>query len=331
MAVEKENLMSISEVYHENTKDRRRLAPIMSNLPQQHGPWYKAFKRHPHKPQVRLEKPIADAGVGADAEADSCADAESDSCADADAGADGVEAARAVVSLADRVNTGDVGRAASTYPKSESCLAAIATPAGMTTSARAAFETILHARRSIRHFSSDPLTLDEINRLMYFSNGITAEMPLSGGGALPLRASPSAGALYPIEFYSVVFSAEGLQPGVYHYDPSGHTLEFLRPGDFRELCYEISHGQEMVRQSSVLIAMTAAFDRTKSKYGERGYRYVLLDAGHALQNLYLESTALGLGCCTIGGFLDDEANRRVGPRRTVGIGCLPGCGGATIC
>lgn len=250
MAVEKESLMSISEVYHENTKDRRRLAPIMSNLPQQHGPWYKAFKRHLHKPQVKLAKPVAE----------------------------GCEAA--------------------TCPLVCQCMSA--------------FDNLAQSRRSVRHFSADPLTLDEVNHLMYFSNGITAEMPLAGGGTLPLRASPSAGALYPIELYPIVFAAQGLEPGVYHYEPGGHTLEFLKQGDFKELCYEISHGQEMVRESAMVVAMVGVFDRTKAKYGERGYRYVLLDAGHLAQNLYLESTVLDLGCCTIGGFLDDEANHLLG-------------------
>jgi SagB-type dehydrogenase family enzyme len=53
-------------------------------------------------------------------------------------------------------------------------------------------------------------------------------------------------------------------------------------------------------------------ERTKWKYRERGYRYIYLDAGHIGQNLYLAAASLGLGCCTIGAFYDDEVNQLIG-------------------
>ncbi|QUL98977.1 MAG: SagB/ThcOx family dehydrogenase [Candidatus Fermentithermobacillus carboniphilus] len=237
MPLPEEDLFSISEIYHENTKDRKRVAPIMSKIPQQQWIWYRAFKKYPHKPRVTMEVPAPSASPG--------------------------------------------------------------------------LEEVIQRRRTIREFSGESLSLEELARLLYFSNGITAKVR-SGDIELPLRASPSAGALYPIELYPVVFSVTGLEEGVYHYNVEDHVLEFLRPGDYREALYEASHRQEMLLLSSVLIVMTAIFGRTKIKYGERGYRYVLLDAGHLAQNLYLESTAQGLGCATIGGFLDDEVNGLLG-------------------
>jgi len=234
----KEDVFSISELYHENTKDREHLAPIMSNIPQQQGPWYRAFRKYPHRPKIRLEIPSPGTSPG--------------------------------------------------------------------------LEEVIQKRRSLRKYTGEPVSLDKLSRLLFFSNGITGRTPVSDDAVLPLRASPSAGALYPIELYPVVLSVEGLEEGVYHYDVEGHALEFLQPGQYKEFFFKASHQQEMVLQSSVLFVMTAIFGRTKIKYGERGYRYVLLDAGHLAQNIYLESTALGLGCATIGGFLDDEVNKLIG-------------------
>lgn len=237
MSLLKEDLFSISEVYHENTKDRPQVAPLLSNIPQHQGAWYRAFKKYPHRPRVELQVPSPRACPG--------------------------------------------------------------------------LEEAIQRRRSIREYSGEQLSLDELSRLLFFGNGITAQ---AGRDDLipPLRASPSAGALYPIELYAVVFCVQGLQGGVYHYDVEGHALEFIRPGQYRETLYEATHRQEMVLQSSVVLVMTAVFGRTKVKYGERGYRYVLLDAGHLGQNIYLESTALGLGCATVGGFLDDNINMLLG-------------------
>lgn len=239
MALPKENLFSISELYHENTKDRKQVAPLLSNIPQQEAVWYQAFKKYPHRPKIALEVP-----------------APSNACP--------------------------------------------------------GLEEAIQRRRSMREFSGEPLSLDELSRLLFFGNGITKTEALSEEIVLSLRASPSAGALYPIEIYPVVFRVAGLQEGVYHYDVQGHSLELLSPGQYKDFMYEASHQQEMVLQSSAVFVMTAIFDRTRVKYGERGYRYVLLDAGHIAQNLYLECTALGLGCATIGGFVDDDVNSLLG-------------------
>ena len=123
-----------------------------------------------------------------------------------------------------------------------------------------------------------------------------------------LRVSPSAGARYPLEIYPLIFSAKDLDCGIYHYNVKSHSLELLKKGDFKSQFFKCV-GQDMILKCSMLIVISAIFNRTKDKYGERGYRYVLLDAGHLAQNAYLIATRLSLGCCTIGGFLDNEINK----------------------
>jgi SagB-type dehydrogenase family enzyme len=118
--------------------------------------------------------------------------------------------------------------------------------------------------------------------------------------------SPSAGRLYPLELYIVAQMVDGLADGIYHYDARSHQLEHRHTGAAHAEVARITLGQEMIRSANLVVAITAIFQRTMWKYGQRGYRYVWLDAGHLAQNLYLVATALGLGAMAIGGFYDAE-------------------------
>lgn len=166
-------------------------------------------------------------------------------------------------------------------------------------------EEAIQRRRSIRDYSGRPLTVEQLSLLLHSAYGITEP-------SHQLRASPSAGALYPLEIYPVVSGVEGLESGVYHYQPRAHSLDLIKKGDFRSSLLAYTGGQDMVLMASVLLVITAIFQRTRWKYQERAYRYVLLDAGHLGENIYLAATSLGLGPCGIGAFFDDEVNQLVG-------------------
>lgn len=157
-------------------------------------------------------------------------------------------------------------------------------------------EEAVEARRSRRDYTSEPLSLAELSRLLYAAQGITERQR-------SLRAAPSAGALYPIELYAVAHDVAGLEPGIYHYAVPTHELELLRPGDFRAAVTRAGLGQ-----AGVCFILSAVFQRTRWKYHERTYRYVLIEAGHIGQNLYLAATSMGLGVCAVGAFLDDGLN-----------------------
>jgi SagB-type dehydrogenase family enzyme len=91
-----------------------------------------------------------------------------------------------------------------------------------------------------------------------------------------------------------------------------HTLERLRSGDLRQALMAAGLGQEMLGQAPVCFVLSAIFQRTRWKYRERAYRYILIEAGHIGQNLYLAATSLGLGACAAGAFLDDQLNDLLG-------------------
>lgn len=174
-------------------------------------------------------------------------------------------------------------------------------------------ERALAERRSIRRFTGAALSLDQLTRLVSFAAGVTGTLDPTGGGVVqPVRAAPSGGALYPVELYVLLSAVDGLEPGVYHYRVDRHAIEMLREGDPRARLSQQTSDPETFTKAAVTFALTANFGRSHFKYGERAYRFSLLEAGHLCQNLLLMATSLGLGAVPVGGFLDDDLHDLLG-------------------
>ena len=173
-------------------------------------------------------------------------------------------------------------------------------------------ESAMKSRRSIRRFNNKPLNPEQVSQLLWAAYGITKPAPaaadyLRGG----MRTAPSAGALYPLEIYLVAGNVEGLDKGIYRYNSEDHKLEMLQKGDQRKSLQSAALNQEHVGSAAVNIVYSAVYERTTSKYGERGeLRYVPMDLGHSAQNIYLQCESMGLGTCAVGAF-DDKAVSRV--------------------
>ena len=159
-------------------------------------------------------------------------------------------------------------------------------------------EQSLLQRRSIRSYTGEPLTLQEVSQLLWAAQGIT--------DSRGFRTAPSAGALYPLEIYVVAGDVKGLTSGVYRYEPNEHRLVRTMDGDRRIELADAALGQSCVKEGAIVFVLTAIYGRTTSKYGDRGIRYVHMEVGHAAQNLCLQATAMGLGTVTIGAFLDEQ-------------------------
>lgn len=168
-------------------------------------------------------------------------------------------------------------------------------------------EDALKKRRSVRGYSRKPITMQELSQLLFAAQGITGKIY-----GTYLRTAPSAGALYPYEIYIFVNNVERLKNGIYHYSIRDHSIVLIKEGDFRDRLLKAALEQEMVRDAGVVFVLSSIFDRTRSKYGERGYRYVYIEAGHISQNIYLQATSLGLGSVVVGAFLDEEINKLIG-------------------
>lgn len=161
-------------------------------------------------------------------------------------------------------------------------------------------EEALDVRRSVRSFSTEPLTLPELSQLLWAAQGLTRP-----GG---FRTTPSAGALYPLELIVVAGNVDGLMPGAYRYHPQGHHLALLEDGDLRGELSGAGLGQAAIRDAPATLVISAVPSRTTGKYGERGLRYVHMEAGHAGQNIYLQAASRGLATVAIGAFHDDQVH-----------------------
>jgi len=163
-------------------------------------------------------------------------------------------------------------------------------------------EKALLKRRSVREYGHEPLTLPEISQLLWAAQGVTERKE-------GLRAAPSAGALYPLEVYLVAGDVDGIEQGVYKYKPHGHELVKVVEGDKRMDIYRASLYQEPVKDAPALIVISAIYQRTTIKYGERGIRYVHMEVGHAAENVYLQAVALNLGTVVVGAFHDEDVRK----------------------
>ncbi|MFO7957498.1 MAG: SagB/ThcOx family dehydrogenase [Candidatus Brocadiia bacterium] len=168
-------------------------------------------------------------------------------------------------------------------------------------------EQAISRRRSRREFTDKPLSLEQLGQVLWAAQGITGE-----GGRK--RAAPSAGATYPMFLYVAVGEegVRGLEPGVYRYEPSGHSLAPHKEGDLRREVARAALGQSFLAQAPVDILMAADYQRTAGRYGQRATRYVAMEAGHIGENIYLQAEALGLGTVAVGAFRDDALGRVFG-------------------
>lgn len=168
-------------------------------------------------------------------------------------------------------------------------------------------EEAIERRRSVRNYSSKAITQAQLSQLLFAAQGITDQID---GHAL--RAAPSAGALYPFEVYVIVNNVKNLTRGIYHYAVLEHVLELIEEGDFRKKIINAGLGQDILGKAGVTFVLSAVFDRTRSKYGERGYRYIYMEAGHISQNIYLQAVSLGLGSVGVAAFFDEKVNKLIG-------------------
>jgi SagB-type dehydrogenase family enzyme len=175
-------------------------------------------------------------------------------------------------------------------------------------------DRLARRRLSVRAFAPVALPLAALAALLRGGYGVLGPDPLEGGGAFLRRPVPSAGGLYPLELYLLVNRVEGLAPGVYHFDAEGEALEEVPTKDWRAAAPDVFYTWPFVDQAPVILCLSAVFPRTQKKYGARGYRYILLEAGHVAQNLCLLAVEAGLDTLCMGGYRDTALNRLVGLR-----------------
>lgn len=163
----------------------------------------------------------------------------------------------------------------------------------------------IRGRRSCRAFDPRPMSLELLATLLSHGYGIAEKSIAVAGQSMLARPVPSAGGLYPLSLFAMLRRVEGMEDGVYRYHPLGHGLEAIAPLPSKEEAGELLLAQPFVTEASAVVFISAALELTLGKYGARGYRYLLLEAGHVAQNLCLLAVANGMTSLCIGGFHED--------------------------
>jgi SagB-type dehydrogenase family enzyme len=163
---------------------------------------------------------------------------------------------------------------------------------------------VLQHRRSRRKFDEIPLSLQDLAALLWAAQGITGQ-----AGRYFLRTSPSAGALYPIETYVAAVGVSGVEPGLYHFNVEDFLLETVRVDrDIGQKVANAALNQSFLARGKAVFILAAVFRRTMVKYGNRGGRYIWMDAAHICQNILLAAESLKRPACPVAAFYDEELN-----------------------
>ena len=165
-------------------------------------------------------------------------------------------------------------------------------------------EEVIAKRRSVRHFTPEPISQLQLSQILWAAQGITDTWGR-------YRTVPSAGATYPLEVFVVcgLNCIEQIGDGIYHYNIANHSLTLCHKGDVRFELARAALDQEFIYQAPLDIVICALYERTTLRYGNRGERYVHIEVGHAGQNIYLQATALGLATVAIAAFHDEEVRK----------------------
>lgn len=174
---------------------------------------------------------------------------------------------------------------------------------------RVSIEEVIKKRRSCRNFRGNFIPYSKLSKILSLSYGSTGMIFLRYvGDYYYLKSAPSAGGLYSCGIYVIANKIQGLPEGVYYFNSEKLQLELIRKGSYWKNFLDTLCEQDYVQKASCALIISGDFFKIKWKYGERGYRYIFLDAGHIGENVYLTATALNLGVIGICGFYDDLLN-----------------------
>lgn len=170
------------------------------------------------------------------------------------------------------------------------------------------FLQMIELRETVRQYSDEPLTLEELSFLLWCTQGVKAILP----EGRTMRTVPSARAAHAFETMLLVNNVKELAPGLYRFLALGHALQEIAAGEaVLDEYVDCFLPKNMIKKSGVTFIWTADFQRMAYSCGKRAARYIYIDAGHVCQNLYLAAQQKHIGVCAIGSFDDDRLNEKL--------------------
>lgn len=165
-------------------------------------------------------------------------------------------------------------------------------------------EAAIYSRISRREFADEALGEKEFSQLLWASQGVGVD-----GVTGASRTAPSAGATHPFNIYVIAGDIENMPAGVYRYNYESHDLTRIKENDYREEIASAALSQGFIAEAPAIIVLVADYSRTTGRYGERGEKYVHMEAGHIAQNIHLQAETLNMGTVVVGAFNDDKVKQ----------------------
>jgi len=181
---------------------------------------------------------------------------------------------------------------------------------------RPSYAELLDIRRSERVFGQEPMSREQLAFILWSIQGVQS---VRGANYATMRPAPSGGARHPFEIYVAVRNVEGMKPGVYHYLPLEHigekkaAVEFDRElPDYEDNITDMLSGQKWAATAQAVIFFSCVAYRGEWRYSKFAHRVMLIDLGHAGQNLMLSAAATGLGSCCIAAYDQEICDKKLG-------------------
>lgn len=166
------------------------------------------------------------------------------------------------------------------------------------------FFNLVAERKSVRGGHRAGISASDLSAVLKYSCGLQDNA--RGKDGVRLRAQPSGGARFPLESYVLSLKKENeTTPGVYHYNVKNHSLDILRIRNFSSEDVASLFTYPWANDCSMALIITSVFDRSAMKYGERAYRYAMIEAGHIGQGVYLAGSSRNIGVVGMGGTHDE--------------------------
>lgn len=171
-------------------------------------------------------------------------------------------------------------------------------------------ESAMLKKKSVRHFSKDPLTLEQVSQLLWAANGA---LPVDAISGATVKTFPSAGGIYPLEIFLLTGNdtIKGLPAGIFQYYAISNSLVQTSQGDGRLALAQAALSQLWIASAPAVVVIAASFNKMTAKYGNQGIKYVFMESGSSNQNLYLQAEALGLRIGTVGAFEEGSVSSAI--------------------
>ena len=174
---------------------------------------------------------------------------------------------------------------------------------------------LLARRRSVRHYSGEEVGLEQVAAVLRSAAGVSGagRVPLDEGGerTISFRTTPSAGGLYPLELWLLPLRVRGLSRAVWRYEPRQDLL--VEEADDKAVsdavdAFTVPEELMSLSRASLVLLLVGRPWKLMRKYGQRGVRFLFIEAGAVAENVHLACTSLGLGSVDCASVRDDAVH-----------------------